>query len=81
MYPHPPFTVVSYLGACLGLGHICDSRCQTPSSPLRMQIFVGFADGTFYPVVYTILGGWYSLSSHIWNYLPGQMDRVLDGLL
>jgi hypothetical protein len=54
MYPHRPFTVASYLGARLGLGHVCDSRCENPTSALRMQIFVVFADGTFYPGAHTI---------------------------
>jgi len=33
---------------------------QTPQHLYVCRFFVGFAEGTFYPAVHTILGGWYT---------------------
>jgi MFS family permease len=60
MYPYPTLTLVSYLGIDLGAHHVRYFCCQDTLSSVCMSVFVGFAEGTFYPAVHTILGGWYT---------------------
>ncbi|KAL3417364.1 major facilitator superfamily transporter [Phlyctema vagabunda] len=38
----------------------CTAAVKTPQQLYACRFLVGFAEGTFYPAVHTILGGWYT---------------------